>query len=268
MIPPCSDPNIDFCTNRHSERQPSNDIPSLRTSKTSETSSASYRRSDFSFHDGNLAIITETPQREKIYYLVHQGVLFRHSPVIEKLVALESQENVSSVEGRTALYLDDSPEEMQLFLRALYDGMYAINVKSFFFDEPKSHHDRSSSLEYDANGFSKTSCLLVLFTKYNVARLRSEALEGLGQTWPMTLELWEHRESRATDISGVYLPRLLFPHPMSGSILFSVDVSWSLKTTDISLYLEWSSNSHAKSTHPNFSPPHSMTFLDSCLVKL
>lgn len=101
-------PNSDeFSTNRHS----------AATAKTLDKSSIS-RHPDICFNDGNIAILTGD-----YYFLVHQGLLYRHSDVLEKLAKALDGVHLQVLEGRPVLHLQDSPEDMSRFLLALYDGM-------------------------------------------------------------------------------------------------------------------------------------------------
>ena len=52
-------------------------------------------------------------------------------------------------------------------------------------------------------------------TKYGVQHIRKTLLQTMSMVWPRTLGLWEVREAEATDLSGLYKPRSLYPHPMS-----------------------------------------------------
>lgn len=76
------------------------------------------RHPDIYFEDGNVAILTGSH-----YSLVHQGLLSRHSNVLKSLLETVSVQNDKSIEGCPMLQLQDSPDDMAHFLKALYDGM-------------------------------------------------------------------------------------------------------------------------------------------------
>jgi len=97
----------DPSTNEHS----GSGIPGEKTGPLS-------RHSDICFDDGNLAVLTGN-----VYFLVHQGLLCRRSKVFEKLAKGLSDRHIFTLERRSVLHLQDSPEDMAQFLLALYDGM-------------------------------------------------------------------------------------------------------------------------------------------------
>lgn len=73
----------------------------------------------------------------------------------------------------------------------------------------------SSGLKHDNKDFDTVSSLLRLSTKYGVQHIRRDLLQGMSMVWPRTLGSWEVREAEATDSSGLYKPRSVYPHPMS-----------------------------------------------------
>lgn len=76
------------------------------------------RHPDLCFEDGNLAILAGHH-----YFLVHRGLLSRHSPVFAASIkALGSCSR--RLEGRPVLQLDNaSADHVYLLLGALYDGV-------------------------------------------------------------------------------------------------------------------------------------------------
>lgn len=94
----------DFSTNMHFATKISTETPA--------------RHPDLCFNDGNIAILTGG-----YYFLVHEGLLCRHSEVLDKLAKGLDRTQARLVEGRNTLQLGDSPEAMSNFLLALYDGM-------------------------------------------------------------------------------------------------------------------------------------------------
>lgn len=94
----------DFSTNRHAPKQQEVEAP--------------VRHPDICFDDGNVAILTGS-----YYFLVHQGLLSRHSVTLGKMLESFGDENVRLLEGRSVLQLPDSAQDVARFLQALYDGM-------------------------------------------------------------------------------------------------------------------------------------------------
>ncbi|KII92351.1 hypothetical protein PLICRDRAFT_104322 [Plicaturopsis crispa FD-325 SS-3] len=160
----------DFSTNRHS----------ILLEDPAAASLPPGRHPDICFNDGNVAILTGG-----FYFLVHQGLLCRHSTVLEGLLA--------------DLNLDTAARRLEG--QPTCRRVCPLN-------------SRSSSLAYDGSDISLVSGLLRMFTKYRVMRLRGEALRGLSLIWPSTISLWESRETKATDSAGVYAPRQAHPHPI------------------------------------------------------
>ncbi|KAJ7218100.1 hypothetical protein GGX14DRAFT_517591 [Mycena pura] len=163
----------DFSTNRH-------EIQPVQTTPT--------RHPDLSFADGNIAILTSS-----VYFLVHNGLLCRHSVPLQQ--AAKAMDQRIKLEGRPVLSLHDSPQDMLYFLCALYDGLF--------------------DLELDPQNFPMVSALLRLATKYQVNRLRGSLLRQMQRVqWPVRLAQWELREAEATNLNGHYDARLHYPHPI------------------------------------------------------
>ncbi|KAF8876703.1 hypothetical protein CPB84DRAFT_1795692 [Gymnopilus junonius] len=172
----------DFSTNRHAENLIKIDV----------TSSPPIRHPDLWFGDGNIVLVAG-----EIYFKVHQGLLCRHStPLQEGINALEATEDAKlySIEGKPVLILNDQPKDLCHFLLALYDGV--------------------SSVKHDNHDFEIVSALLRLSTKYRVQHIRNDILRGMSMVWPRNLSAWEFREADATDSTGVYKPRSVYPHPI------------------------------------------------------
>jgi hypothetical protein len=105
----------DFSTNRHS----------VNDSAKAQVDSHPSRHPDLCFGDGNIAILTGS-----YYFLVHRGLLCRHSSVIENATNMLEGIHVRFLEGRPTLELHDSPQDMCHFLLAMYDGMWVIKLLS------------------------------------------------------------------------------------------------------------------------------------------
>ncbi|KAJ3724427.1 hypothetical protein EV361DRAFT_929274 [Lentinula raphanica] len=145
---------------------------------------------NLSFKDGNIALLAG-----KHYFIVHQGLLCRHSPVLRTaLEAIENTSNLISLEGRPVLEVQDSSEDISYFLIALYDGI--------------------PNLSFNAETYGIISALLRLTTKYQVQRLRNDLIQGLAITWPSNLATWDAREAAMFNYNGTYDPRKYTPHPM------------------------------------------------------
>ncbi|KAF9268647.1 hypothetical protein L218DRAFT_522097 [Marasmius fiardii PR-910] len=166
-------------------------MPSLVVlSTTFDTPSASPTYLSLSFKDGNIAL-----RAQGQYFLVHQGILSRHSVVLKSLMddVISSPQTTTS-EGIPVLGVQDSADDLYHFLTALYDGL--------------------SELKYDKDSFHVVASVLRLSTRYEVLHLRRQLLRGLTEVWPDDLTEWDLRESNATSASGVYEPRAVMPHPI------------------------------------------------------
>ncbi|KAH0589639.1 hypothetical protein H2248_005368 [Termitomyces sp. 'cryptogamus'] len=147
------------------------------------------RHADLCFNDGNLAVLTGLN-----YFLVHQGLLCRHSPPLSRMIETLESQQTRYIEGRLVLELSEPSNDVYYFLLALYDGI--------------------STLKYDVSDFGVMSAVLLLATKYEVKYLRMGILGSLSLIWPRHLSLWEAREARATNAVGVYEPRKSITHPI------------------------------------------------------
>lgn len=93
--------DTDFSSNRHTVVLQEHKVP--------------VRHTELSFEDANLAIVTGCQ-----YFLVHRGLLCHHSPVLKESIGSIRSDHDYLLEGCPVLSLQDSPEEMACFLRALY----------------------------------------------------------------------------------------------------------------------------------------------------
>lgn len=91
------------------------EFSSNRFSTPVEGFQAPIRHPDLCFDDGNLVVVTGSH-----YFVVHRGLLCRHSEVLEKRLATVQQEEPRLLEGHLVLALDDDPNDFAHFLRALY----------------------------------------------------------------------------------------------------------------------------------------------------
>ncbi|PPQ90553.1 hypothetical protein CVT25_015867 [Psilocybe cyanescens] len=171
----------DFSTNRHAES----------TIRLDSTSSLPTRHPDLWFSDGNIVLVAGD-----FYFNVHRGLLCRHSSMLEKAIADLDAEDTHTrlIEGNAVLELDEQPKDLCRFLMALYDGV--------------------SGVKHDYQDFENVSALLRLSTKYGVEHIRNDILRGMSTIWPKILSAWEFREADATDVTGIYKPRSVYPHPI------------------------------------------------------
>lgn len=79
----------------------------------------------FSFPDANTAL-----RAQGVAFLVHRGVLARHSPVLGDATAALENSCSNRLNGCPVLELDDGPEDLAHFLLALYDGVYVSRFTS------------------------------------------------------------------------------------------------------------------------------------------
>ncbi|KAI0645379.1 hypothetical protein C8Q79DRAFT_910967 [Trametes meyenii] len=163
------------------------DLSSNRRATPAQELLVPIRHPDLCFEDGNLAVVAGPH-----YFIVHRGLLCRHSEVLQKHVA-NIQIDARRLEELVVLELDDTSEDFAHFLRAL-----------------------CGSLSYDntAGTFPIVSAILRLSTKYEVLGLREMTLRHLSMPWPTTLTMWEMREKAATNTDGLYAPRNELPHPL------------------------------------------------------
>lgn len=91
------------------------DLSSNRCASPLEEYEVPTRHSDLCFEDGNLSIVTG-----RQYFIVHRGILCRHSQILQKQIDSTRSCGDRLLEGLAVLYLDDSPEDVAYFLQALY----------------------------------------------------------------------------------------------------------------------------------------------------
>ncbi|KAI0330138.1 hypothetical protein GY45DRAFT_1370977 [Cubamyces sp. BRFM 1775] len=145
------------------------------------------RHPDLCFEDGNLAIVAR-----KQYFVVHRGLLCRHSNILAEQITSTDTAGASTLEGRLAMPLEDDAQDIAHFLSALYGLTHESAMKNF----------------------PVVSAILRLSTKYEVKHLRETALVKLLRSWPAKLEDWDKREQAALSPEGVYSPRSTLPYPL------------------------------------------------------
>jgi len=194
---------MDFSTNQHSS------IALLEHATPA-------RYQDLCFDDASLAILSGNH-----YFLIHEGVICRASPVLKMLTMSLDRHKSRTLEGRTVLSLPESADAVALFLKALYDGMCVRFCRPLILFMKTLC---SSFLRYDVTDFALVSKLLHVVIKYKVQLLHVDLLRGLSPTWPSTLAQWDIRESKATNPSCIYAPQSIFPHPMCVNISLAFQV--------------------------------------------
>jgi len=79
------------------------------------------KHTDLYFKDGNIVIVAGMS-----YFLVHQGLLSRHSEVLGQL--MHTMDSSQTLEGRPVLALPDASIDIAHLLKAIYDGVSEIFV--------------------------------------------------------------------------------------------------------------------------------------------
>lgn len=104
--------DTEFSSNAHSSALAQSSAKPLNATSEYEVPT---RHPDLSFLDGNLVILSRHQ-----YFVVHQAVLARHSPVLQELIDFLPKTCSRLLENRPVLELPHSPEDMCYFLRTLY----------------------------------------------------------------------------------------------------------------------------------------------------
>ena len=91
------------------------DLSSNRCASPLDEYEVPTRHPDLCFEDGNLSIVAGGQ-----YFIVHRGILCRHSHILDKRIKSPSSADDRLLEGLAVLYLDDAPSDFANFLQALY----------------------------------------------------------------------------------------------------------------------------------------------------
>lgn len=75
------------------------------------------------FHDATVALLARG-----FHFLVHAGLLARHSPVLAD--AFKVTATPDYFQGQPVLEVNDESQDMAFFLLALYDGTYVSRLQS------------------------------------------------------------------------------------------------------------------------------------------
>ncbi|KAF7346545.1 BTB domain-containing protein [Mycena sanguinolenta] len=147
------------------------------------------------FEDGNVILMCgESPA--SVTFRVHRSVMARHSEVFESMFLVPQPETsmVETLDGCQVVRMFDEPVELSNLIGALYDGA-------------KFSNERLEDFYYLAG-------ILRLATKYFIAKLRTQAIEHLTQTWSHTLKGHDDMVEaalRAPLVGGLSYPRV---HPL------------------------------------------------------
>lgn len=90
--------------------------PASSSSSVSKPIPPAYQRHPLSFEDGNLAVLAEDR-----YFIIHQGLLCRHSQVLQGMLVTST--DTRRLLDRPVLELNEKWTDMGCFLGSLYDGV-------------------------------------------------------------------------------------------------------------------------------------------------
>lgn len=82
-----------------------------------------FRHSDMCFEDGNVIILAG-----QNYFLLHQGVICRHSQILQQAISSIQTGNVRLIEGQPVLSLSHPAQDLAYFWRALYGYVIPLLV--------------------------------------------------------------------------------------------------------------------------------------------
>lgn len=91
-------------------------LGSTASSSECKPTQPAYQRHPLSFEDGNLALLAEDR-----YFIIHQGLLCRHSQVLQAM--LVNSGDTRRLLDRPVLELDEKWTDLGCFLGSLYDGV-------------------------------------------------------------------------------------------------------------------------------------------------
>lgn len=100
----------------------------LETHTTATAFEVPSRHPNLCFSDGSIAILCGHQ-----YFLVHQSLLALHSPALKQLMDTAFSDNARHlIEGRPTLRLPHTPQDMLIFLRALYGYASKYKLSAYF----------------------------------------------------------------------------------------------------------------------------------------
>jgi len=131
------------------------------------------KHGDLWFDDGNIILEAELTQ-----FKVYRGILSRSSAIFRDMFEVPQPAEDTTVDGCLVVHLSDSAEDLSYVLDALCHG--------------RQYHDITRP-----QPFPILAAFLRLGTKYEIAQLRSEAMERLSAEYPSQLEKWDERCARS-----------------------------------------------------------------------
>ncbi|KAJ7611824.1 hypothetical protein FB45DRAFT_803914 [Roridomyces roridus] len=145
-----------------------------------------HRAPELWFEDGNLVI-----QAENSHFRVHRGILAACSPVFQDMLSFPQPPDSELVEGCPIVRLQDSAEEVAVFLKALFKPNYFMPFPA--------------QTEYAII----RGCLR-LGNKYGVVHLRIRALVHFSSRYRTSLADWDAARYSPTDYTDPgKIPRVL-----------------------------------------------------------
>ncbi len=156
-----SSPDTEFSSNAHASQ---NRFPLTEFEVPS-------RHPDLSFPDGNVVVLTGHQ-----YFVVHQGLLFRHSSVLKEMSDDLSSIDTQYLEGRPVLQLPQTPDDMYYFLRVLYGYVFKFSMMNeeyqYLFASKASFIQRHLALPCD---FGPSKAIYVVQGRVNPGRCFAKA---------------------------------------------------------------------------------------------
>ncbi|KAI0315221.1 hypothetical protein OF83DRAFT_1062495 [Amylostereum chailletii] len=146
-------------------------------------------RPSMSFDDGNLVLVACGS-----YFLVHRGVLCRHSAGLAALIYALA--DGCTLDGHPTLELQESAHDISILLHALYDG----------FSHVYQNQERIMRIAF---------VLLNLGITYQIPRLIEEAPDVLLHAWPTSLLQWDHRSQHMPSTYSEEARDTALPHPIA-----------------------------------------------------
>lgn len=82
------------------------------------------RHKDFWFEDGNVVFVA----RKSMAFRVHKSILSRKSTVFRDMFAMPQPADVEKIDAFAVVHVDDSPDLLQNFFEALYQGLECVSI--------------------------------------------------------------------------------------------------------------------------------------------
>ncbi|KII84021.1 hypothetical protein PLICRDRAFT_118702 [Plicaturopsis crispa FD-325 SS-3] len=130
------------------------------------------------YQDGSIVLETES-----VRFRVHYSILAQNSPIFQDMMNFAEPHGEEYVDNCPVVMLQDSANDLESLLRALYEQSY--------FDPSHSQP------------FSLISAVYRLARKYGMEYLQSRALCYLTDQYPKTIEAWDERKFRVEKYPGL-----------------------------------------------------------------